>query len=292
MMDFSKYPQFYAPVQQSQYEKNEASGKYGPWPAQGGYLGSDWPKKDESVSRPSSVYTSRPAGPGDVNYRPPRSTAGLTSPVARVTSISQPQLQQIGQTTQYIPPEGEMPVAPDFEMPVYDEARERALGREAMAPALAESRRGLRELITSAEGEENPNVRRMISGEALRGYGGGLGNILASGREAGRRQYGDIYGRTLMAAKTAHEAKMQNWQALIGKYMESGKTKVTPQYGRMTAGGMMETPQIPYDLNYNPQTEIDKALEQSRKGLLSQGLRLWNPKTSMWEGGGRPSSRF
>jgi hypothetical protein len=129
-------------------------------------------------------------------------------------------------------PTGQMPVRPEvstFAAPEWNES-EVARNRQRMA---GPNIRRLRDVTLQSIGRnyENPNVRRMTVREALRGYGSGLGSILASAQQGAVNEYGNkyqnMYNERMANFNAANQAKMAEYNNLWQMFSKMGTTRTT-----------------------------------------------------------------
>lgn len=91
--------------------------------------------------------------------------------------------------------------APQFEVPGYDRARIRGLTQQVAGPQVSALRGGLLRSLQYARSSANPNVRGLLSRQALQGYGAGLGGIMGRAGVGAREQYTQERAPLLRAAE-------------------------------------------------------------------------------------------
>jgi hypothetical protein len=116
--------------------------------------------------------------------------------------------------------------APTFDAPVYDEKEVRKRARRLAAPALRQLEHKM--ISEMSRYYENPNVRRMVTRDALAGYGIGLGNIMAQSENTAQQQYGAEHARLYTEA-------MEGFKVAWQKYISTG-TQVSTTDQKQTTG--------------------------------------------------------
>ena len=135
-------------------------------------------------------------------------------------------------------PSGPQPTRPDmgtFQAPEYSDSEVASLRQRHAGPGIRKLRdqtlNALRGVGMTAQGFENPNVRRMTVRQALQGYGSGLGQILASAQSTAMNQYGQKYNKEYDAAYRNFEAdrlaKMTEYNNLWTAWANQGKERTT-----------------------------------------------------------------
>ena len=83
----------------------------------------------------------------------------------------------------------EMGESPTYTAPKMDQKRLGELSRIAMGAPMARHRMGLREALRKAGYSDNPNVKAMMTGRALAGYGQGISDIRAGAHKEAMAEY-------------------------------------------------------------------------------------------------------
>ena len=165
-------------------------------------------------------------------YGQPTPKAPTTKP-----STQYGQRKPTGSTTTSMPvmpgtPLPTMGTLPKYELPARDEGRVSTLQQKHMY--LRPQRRALDQALLSAGREENPAVRKYVTGEALRGFSEGVsGEARRAGSQA-EGLYGQERAEEIDVLKTNYSSALQKlaaeYQAQLAQYMAQIGKKQDTEY--------------------------------------------------------------